>query len=208
MPRLIGGPPDIAISFEERRVLVRLGYRKPVGDIDPGIRLVVHEEAENAKKLVRPRVLAAILDSAEFPDHPIFRNAEKAALCLCTIGPELEGTVARLMSDGDMLRGLVLDWLGSEAVACVSKQAEAWLKKEGSALGLWPGKRFAPGYKGWDVSGQKLIFAVLPAAEIGVSLTESFMMMPRKSYSFRVNYFRDKALATGKQNQSSEHHGH
>jgi len=196
VPRLIGGPPDIAISFEERRVLIRLGYRKPAGDIDQGIRLIVHEEAENAKKLVLPRVLAAILDSAELPDHPIFRNAEKTALCLCTIGPELEGTVARLMSDGDMLRGLVLDWLGSEAVTSISKQAEAWLKKEGPALGLWPGKRFAPGYKGWDVSGQKLIFSVLPAAEIGVRLTESFMMIPRKSYSFRINYFRDKASAT------------
>lgn len=196
MPRLIGGPPDIAISFEERRVLIRLGYRKPAGEIDQGIRLIVHEEAENAKKLIRPRVLAAILDSAELPDHPIFRNAEKTALCLCTIGPELEGTVARLMSDGDMLRGLVLDWLGSEAVASISKQAEAWLKKEGPALGLWPGKRFAPGYKGWDVSGQKLIFSVLPAAEIGVRLTESFMMIPRKSYSFRINYFKNQASTT------------
>jgi hypothetical protein len=196
VPRLIGGPPDIAISFEERRVLVRLGYKKPAAEIDPGIRRIVHEEAENAKKLVRPRVLAAILDSAELPDHPIFRNAEKAALCLCTIGPELEGTVARLMSGGDMLRGLVLDWLGSEAVASVSKQAEAWLKKEGPALGLWPGKRFAPGYKGWDVSGQKLIFSVLPAAEIGVRLTESFMMIPRKSYSFRINYFKNQASTT------------
>ena len=196
MPRLIGGLPDIAISFEEQRVLIRLGYRKPAGDIDQGIRLIVHEEAEKAKKHVRPRVLAAILDSDELPDHPIFRNAEKAALCLCTIGPELERTVTRLMSDGDMLRGLVLDWLGSEAVASVSKQAEAWLKKEGPALGLWPGKRFAPGYKGWDVSGQKLIFSVLPAAEIGVQLTESFMMIPRKSYSFRINYFRDQASAT------------
>lgn len=199
MPRLIGGPPDVAISFDERRVLVRLGYRKPAGDIDPGIRLVVHEEARNAKKLVRPQVLAAILDSSELPDHPIFRNAEKAALCLCTIGPELERSVAKLMSDGEALRGLVLDWLGSEAVAFISKQAEAWLKKKGRALGLWPGKRFAPGYKGWDVSGQQFIFSVLPAARMGVRLTESFMMMPRKSYSFRVNYFRDRALATGKQ---------
>jgi len=196
LPRLIGGPPDIAISFEERRVLVRLGYKRPAAEIDPGIRRIVHEEAENAKKLVRPRVLAAILDSAELPDHPIFLNAEKAALCLCTIGPELEGAVAGLMSGGDMLRGLVLDWLGSEAVACVSKQAEAWLKKEGPAMGLWPGKRFAPGYKGWDVSGQKLIFSVLPAAEIGVRLTESFMMIPRKSYSFRINYFKNQALTT------------
>jgi len=196
MPRMMGGPPQIAIAFEERRILIRLGYRKPAGDIDRGIRLIVHEETENAIRLVRPQVLAAILDSSELPDHPIFRNAEMAALCLCTIGPELEGTVARLMSGGDMLRGLILDWLGSEAVTSVSKQAEAWLKEEGASLGFWPSKRFAPGYKGWDVSGQKLIFSVLPAAKIGVRLTESFMMVPRKSYSFRINYFKDQALAT------------
>jgi len=97
-----------------------------------------------------------------------------------------------------------LPWVDEqEAVAAgltrpqfAAKQAEAWLKKEGPALGLWPGKRFAPGYKGWDVSGQKLIFSVLPAAEIGVRLTESFMMIPRKSYSFRINYFKNQALTT------------
>ena len=198
MPRMIGGPPDIAIFFEERKILIRLGYRRSANDVNPGIRLVVREEAENAKKLVRPRVLAAILDSAELPGHPVFHNAKKAALCLCTIGQELEKTVAKFMTDGEALRGLVLDGLGSEAVTCVSMQAEAWLKKEGRALGLWPGKAFAPGYKGWDVSGQKLIFSVLPAAEIGVRLTESFMMIPRKSYSFRINYFKDKVSATAR----------
>jgi len=70
VPRLIRGPSDLVISFEERRVLVRLGYRKPVGDIDQGIRLIVHEEAENAKKLVRPQVLAAILDPDELRTIP------------------------------------------------------------------------------------------------------------------------------------------
>ena len=94
--------------------------------------------------------------------------------------------MARLSAEGDLLRGLVLDWLGSEAVTNVSRQA-GLAGRDGRAEGLLPGKMFAPGYKGWDVSGQELIFAAVPASAIGVRLTASFMMTPRKSYSFRIN---------------------
>ena len=36
------------------------------------------------------RVVAVLLEKDELPDLPVFRGAEKAALCVCTIGPELE----------------------------------------------------------------------------------------------------------------------
>jgi hypothetical protein len=198
VPRLIGRPPDLSVAFEERRVLVRLGYRKPVREIEPGIRALVGEEMERARQLVRPAVVASVLDAEELPGHPVFRDAAKAALCIGTIGPELEREASRMMAAGDLLRGFVLDWLGSEAVAGVSRRADAWLVREGLAQGLWPGKRFAPGSKGWDLSGQRFVFASVPAATIGVGLSESCMMMPLKSFSFRVNYYKDRTLTTRK----------
>ncbi len=198
MPRLIENPPLLPVSFEERRVLLRLGYRKRASEINAAVRDLVREETSRARELLRPRVAATLLERAELPDLPVFRDAEKAALCVCTIGPELEEEASRLMAAGDLLRGLVLDWLGSEAVSGVSRQADAWLAREGLALGLWPGKMFAPGSKGWDVSGQRFVFASVPAATIGVRLSDSCMMMPRKSFSFRVNYYGHKKLTTRK----------
>ncbi len=198
MPRPIDAPPLLPVVFVERKVLLRLGYRKRAEEVPPAVRSVVGEETERARGLVRPRVAAALLDGSELPEHPIFRDAERAALCVCTIGPDLEEEAARLMSEGELLRGLVLDWLGSEAVADVSRQADGWLAREGRAAGLWPSKLFAPGDKGWEVTGQELVFASVPASTIGVGLSESFMMMPRKSFSFRVNYYADKKLTTRK----------
>jgi hypothetical protein len=130
---LIGRPPDLSVAFEERRVLVRLGYRKPVREIEPGIRALVGEEMDRARQLVRPAVVASVLDAEELPGHPVFRDAAKAALCIGTIGPELEREASRMMAAGDLLRGFVLDWLGSEAVAGVSRRADAWLVREGLA---------------------------------------------------------------------------
>lgn len=196
MPRPIECPPLTPIVFTERKVLFRLGYKKRVSDVDPAIRGVVREETARARGLVLPRVAAALLERSELPDHPVFRGAERSALCVCTIGLELESEVARLMGEGEVLRGLVLDWLGSEAVVDVSRQAYAWLARR--AEKLWPSKMFAPGDKGWDVSGQEFVFASVPASTIGVHLSESFMMTPRKSFSFRVNYFSDRGITTRK----------
>lgn len=198
MSRLIECPPLLSLAFEERRVLLRLGYRKRAADVNPAVRDLVRQETSRARGLVRPRVAAALLERAELPDLPVFQGADKAALCVCTIGPELEEAASQLMAEGDLLRGLILDWLGSEAVAGVSRQADAWLVREGLALGLWPGKRFSPGSKGWDVSGQQFVFASVPAATIGVGLSESCMMTPRKSFSFRVNYYMDRTRTTRK----------
>lgn len=198
MARPIEAPPLRPVVFAERKALLRLGYRKRAAEVAPAIRDVVREETGRARGLVRPRIAAALLEKAELPDHPVFRAAERAALCVCTIGPELEAAAGRLMAEGELLRGLVLDWLGSEAVVDVSRQADAWLAREGRSLGLWPSKMFAPGDKGWDVSAQEFVFACVPAAAIGVGLSSSFMMTPRKSFSFRVNYYKDKELTTRK----------
>jgi hypothetical protein len=194
--RLIECPPLLPVAFQERRMLLRLGYRKRAAEVDPAVRALIREEAARAGDLVRPRVAAALLEKAELPDDPVFRGALRSALCVCTIGPELESAAGRFMSEGELLRGLVLDWLGSEAVAGVSRQAYAWLAREGRDEGLRPSKMFAPGNKGWDISGQEFIFASVPASRIGVSLSESFMMSPRKSFSFRVNYVLEGSKTT------------
>ena len=43
--------------------------------------------------------------------------------------------------------------------------------------------RFSPGYCGWELSGQQALFRVLNPLEIGITLSESFLMEPIKSVS-------------------------
>jgi hypothetical protein len=179
---------DFPVVFDEARILRRLGVRKRPEQGDLSLIDLVREETAEASRLLAPAAAAAVVPSGGLEPHDVFAGALSAGLCICTIGPGIEQRAARFMAEHDLLRGLVLDALGTEAVSAVSRNAEARLGEWGRALGLHPGKRYAPGYKGWDVSGQKTLFDRLPAGDIGVGLTDGFMMVPRKSYSFRINF--------------------
>jgi hypothetical protein len=43
--------------------------------------------------------------------------------------------------------------------------------------------RYSPGYCGWDISGQRKLFAFLHPDRIGLTLRDSFLMEPLKSVS-------------------------
>ena len=65
------------------------------------------------------------------------------------------------------------------------------LRLGAAALGLKTSCRASPGYGDWDVKEQKYLFELVPAERIGVTLTESSMMVPRKSVSFAVHIAQD-----------------
>ena len=47
-------------------------------------------------------------------------------------------------------------------------------------------KCFSPSSGDWDISQQKNIFQIIPANKIGVKLTDSFMIIPKKSLSWAI----------------------
>jgi hypothetical protein len=57
---------------------------------------------------------------------------------------------------------------------------------EATARGLSVGMRASPGQEGWSIQQQRVVFGVVPAEEIGVRLTSSCLMLPRKSVSFVI----------------------
>jgi cobalamin-dependent methionine synthase I len=109
------------------------------------------------------------------------------AFCVCTIGPALEAEVTRLSGEGEMLKAVVLDAIGSVAAEAAAACVEARIAAEAAREGLKISCRASPGYGDWDVREQASIFRLLPAERIGVRLSETFMMSPRKSVSFAVH---------------------
>lgn len=191
---------NLKIEFDEQRILRLIGYKKKSHEIKGPIKKLIAEEKKKLKHLLRPASIYIILDYEETNKHPVFKDAEKVALCLCTIGPELEEEINQLMGKNEMVRALILDSLGSEAAEEVAIQSDRRLANIAKELSLWPSKRYSPGYGKWDVKEQKYIFQVLPGKDVGVSLTESCMMIPRKSVSFRINFYKNKKLTTRKDN--------
>jgi hypothetical protein len=190
------------IEIDENRILRLMGYKKRGMEVTASIRDVIAEERIKLDRLLEPVSVYRIIDYEETNKHPIFANAEGVAFCLCTIGPRLELAVKTLMAEGEILRSLILDALGSEAVEEVADQSDRILAEKALKMHFWPSKRYSPGYKNWMLEEQRYIFEILPVTDIGVKLhEESCMMIPQKSISFRINFYSDKNLTTRKMNK-------
>ncbi|MCK4556024.1 MAG: hypothetical protein KAU47_00805 [Candidatus Aminicenantes bacterium] len=189
---------NLKIEFDEKRIFRLIGYKKNSKEIKDPIKLLITEEKKKLEQLLHPASIYTILNYEETNRHSIFNDAEKVALCICTIGSDLEEEINRLMGNNEMARALILDSLGSEAAEEAAIQSDRILVEKAREMGLWPSKRFSPGYGKWDIREQQYVFQVLPGKDIGVSLTESCMMIPRKSVSFRINFYKDKKLTTRK----------
>jgi len=200
MPHVVKENRDFKIRLREKRILRLMGYQAKAEN--SSLAKLIAEEKSKLDKLLKPVSLYTIIDYEETNKHPVFTDAVKVALCVCTIGPELEKEVEDLTRKNDLLKGLILDSIGSEVVEEVAIQSDKIIAEEAIKMNLWPSKRFSPGYGGWDLKEQKFIFEVLPAQKIGIELNESFMMIPRKSISFRINLYQDRKLTTRKMNEN------
>jgi hypothetical protein len=110
-------------------------------------------------------------------------NSEKAALFVCTVGHDISVRSRILMKEGDIIRGYVYDTLGSIAVEAAMNLIQEKLKNEMSASGMKITNRYSPGYCGWDIVEQKILFSLLPKKFCGIELTDSCLMLPIKSLS-------------------------
>jgi len=122
-------------------------------------------------------------------------GAQEVVIVLCTVGEELERRAAEISRE-DAVYGLALDGVGSAGVEALANAACALFEKEASEADCQVTIPLSPGMVGWSVEqGQPQIFDLLDAGEIGVRLTESMMMVPRKSLTFVLGIGRE--LITG-----------
>jgi hypothetical protein len=111
-------------------------------------------------------------------------GAEEIAFIVCTIGPELEIHSSAHM-ENDPLYALALDGLGNSAVERISEQVCGQIGKQAQTRGLSASAPISPGLPEWPVEiGQPQIFSMLNPSQIGITLSSSGMMVPKKSISF------------------------
>ena len=111
------------------------------------------------------------------------RGSEAFALFICTSGLEFETYQQRLKEQGDMVRVFMADALGSVIAEKCADQMEKALQESIDKLGWKHTNRFSPGYCGWHVSQQQLLFPLFQGHTCGVKLTDSSLMIPIKSVS-------------------------
>lgn len=116
----------------------------------------------------------------------VLRSAKELAIVVCTIGPRLEEKVTDYFNRNEPLRGLLLDGIGSAAVDSLGQEACQLIRCEVSSHGYEASSPLSPGMPGLPLSEQWQLFQLVPTEQIGVHLTTSGMISPRKSISMII----------------------
>jgi len=185
-----------SFTWDLEKICLRVGSRRGLRAASPALKEILHRTQDLLPGLLHPRAVYTVIGQNETNGHRIFDGAVKVGLGVTTIGPALEREEEKAFREGDSLQGLVLDAFGTEAVVQTFRKVERRLVDEALKTGLWPSRRFSPGYKGWPLEEQRFLFSRVDAAAIGVRLNESCMMIPRKSNSFRINFYAERSLTT------------
>jgi hypothetical protein len=193
---------DIPLSLKTREVLRREGFRER-SKVRPEIKSLIRELLVKKAHLVEPAVAYEIYPITGMSEgqlslkgnvvvhSPLFPSllpeAKELAAVVTTIGPRLEKQVTDYTSQGEPLRGLLLDGIGSAAVDSVTQEVCKLMAGEASSRGYEASRPFSPGMPcGLPISEQRQLLKMVPAREIGVSLTPAGVMVPRKSVSMVI----------------------
>lgn len=188
------------LDIADRELFVQMGYGESLPDAD--IMYEIDRLKSEIRAFLKPRFGFVTLDGGELDtanktlliDGTLFnvgriitsqlRSAEGYALFVATSGTAFEQFQRRLEAEGDMVRVFIADSMGSVIAEKTADVMERWLQIFINSRGWKHTNRFSPGYCGWHVSQQQLLFPMLGERNpCGIKLSDSSLMVPIKSVS-------------------------
>lgn len=119
----------------------------------------------------------------------LMKKCDYATLLVCTIGKGIVGKIEEVtrssLADAYYLER-VAAWMADYMAEYVGAKIETEIRKNGYE----PTFRFAVGYGDWGLEAQSEIMRLTEAEKIDVSITESFIMVPRFSVSAAIGWER------------------
>ena len=192
---------DMKINLSEKEVLRLQGY-KPKSEVRDEVKDILVQQIQNGYSLIEPKAVYTIAMVLGMGENTIklegdlilswkyatkvWKDSEYLGIAICTIGSALENRVSELFKEGEYIQALILDSIGSVAVEAVADYVNHLICQLAISSGAVTGRRLSPGYGKLLLKEQRKIFPFLSGEELGVKLTEQYMMVPRKSISFCV----------------------
>lgn len=186
------------IDIDKKRLLSRIGCSD---EYKPSARItsLVDDYIDNYQDFLSPSytyvirdILAVENDNVTYEGPVTIKSrviaellgrCQRIAVFALTIGNYLEEMVAYLADNNLILQATVLDAIGSGVTEKLAAYVGERIADIASEEGLVTSRRFSPGYCDWNVKQQKRIFRTLDGDTAGIRLTDSQLMMPRKSVS-------------------------
>jgi len=210
---------DIKLNIDREEVLRYQGYsKKRVKKSNQNILRITEEEINRGYNLFKPQGIYSLIKITcltskgriNLEDELVFRfsksvnnqleGASHLLVGVVTIGDFLEKKVSELFSQGEYPRVLALDAVGTVAVEDFSREVRKLARQEVKEQGFKTSRHFSPGYGGWEVSQQEIIFKSIPADNIGVRLTKGYMMLPQKSLSWIIGAGKEMIIFSEEDN--------
>jgi hypothetical protein len=170
--KLLKNPRQLAIFREALDQVVQVIEPQVCWDRFP-IKGVLHERL----------VLADGTKIGGGPVVSVVRGADELVVAVCTIGPGADSAMVAARNDKQLFKAMMLHDLSAWAVDLLRQEFCRWLEEDLARQGLRTSAPLSPGESVWSVKDQEVIFSLLDAGRIGVSLTKSMLMHPSRSLS-------------------------
>jgi len=193
---------DWDIRFDTERYLAQVGGNLPRLLARPDVRADWEAALADARALVEPAAVWEVFPIREFrherviladgtrigggPVVTVVAGATELAVGVCTAGAAVSRRISEYQRNGHRLRAMFLDDLGSWAVDQVRQQLCRAIEADAVGRGRRASASLSPGESEWSVGDQAVIFSLLDARPIGVTLNESLVMSPIKSLSLII----------------------
>jgi len=184
----------------EANILRALGV-PPGHAVNNRTREAVAAGLEELRTIAEPRGVFAGVAESEFasiyegegdnavpsPLAEIFPRADELALFAVTLGTPVSERIAELFTSSEYALGGALDAAASEAAEMTASHVVQTVlgkvRHAGRATDETRALGYSPGYCGWNLTGQRALFAALDPGAIGITLSDSCLMEPVKSVS-------------------------
>lgn len=176
--RLLGGEEYKELSYSIRKKLKR--WDEKIDDfLKPRLLYSIHKIKSSRDSLVLENNL--VFKSLKL--SKVFNGCSNLVCFLVTIGNPIEKEITRRTLKKRSSDACILDAIGSVLVENMARKFHRRMEKKFQAEGKAVTIRLSPGYCDWLLEEQRKIFSLLDADRVGIELTDSCLMKPRKSIS-------------------------
>lgn len=121
----------------------------------------------------------------------LMEQSDYVTLLLTTIGPALPEKTDRIIKT-EPTDAFYLEHVGGWMADYLADRIEERVQREASKNGYTLTFRYAPGYGDWTLEAQPMILKLVDAEKVGVRLTDTNIMVPRKSVSAALGWVPKK----------------
>lgn len=130
-----------------------------------------------------------ILKGKDISNH--LRHSKKCAILASTLGVSVDNRI-RILGKTDITRAVILDSCATDAIESTCNMVESEIKEIARKEGFDINFRYSPGYGDLSIDVQPDILNILNTEKkIGLTCTESFILLPRKSVTAIIGFVED-----------------